>query len=192
MTRSAKAIIGSLHFDIVAGLTVAIVALPLALGFGVTSGAGAAAGLVTAIVAGAVAGIFGGSRFQVSGPTGAMVVVLAPILATLGLASLLPMGIIAGIFLLVFGALRLGRYVEKVPWPVMEGFTLGIAIVIALQQIPLIFNVERAQGSEVLLVAARTVSSALSQPLEWWSLAVVAATLALKILWSALHGRGGA
>jgi SulP family sulfate permease len=189
MTRSAKAIIGSLHFDIVAGLTVAIVALPLALGFGVTSGAGAAAGLVTAIVAGAVAGIFGGSRFQVSGPTGAMVVVLAPILATLGLASLLPMGIIAGIFLLVFGALRLGRYVEKVPWPVMEGFTLGIAIVIALQQIPLIFNVERAAGSEVLLVAARTVSSALSQPLEWWSLAVVAATLALKILWSALRPR---
>jgi SulP family sulfate permease len=189
MSGSAKAILGSLHFDIVAGLAVAIVALPLALGFGVTSGAGAAAGLVTAIVAGAVEGIFGGSRFQVSGPTGAMVVVLAPILATLGMASLLPMGIIAGIFLLAFGALHLGRYVEKVPWPVMEGFTLGIAVVIALQQIPLIFNIERAEGSEVLLVASRTVSSALSQPLEWWSLAVVAATLALKILWSALRPR---
>jgi SulP family sulfate permease len=189
MVPRAKALIRSLHFDVIAGLTVAIVALPLALGFGVTSGAGAAAGLITAIVAGVVAGVFGGSRFQVSGPTGAMVVVLSPILATLGISSLLPLGIIAGVFLLAFAALRVGRYIEKVPWPVMEGFTLGIAVVIALQQIPLIFNVEKAEGSEVLLVAVRTTVQAFSQPLEWWSLAVVTATLTIKILWSGVRTR---
>jgi SulP family sulfate permease len=87
---------GSLRFDIPAGVIVAVVALPLALGFGVTSGAGAASGIVTAIVAGFVAGIFGGSNYQVSGPTGAMVVVLFPIIAQVGVSGLLAVGCFAG------------------------------------------------------------------------------------------------
>ena len=128
----AQSFAGSLRFDIPPGILVAVVALPLALGFGVTSGAGAASGLVTAIIAGVVAGVLGGSKYQISGPTGAMVVVLFPIIAQVGMSGLLVVGILAGILIIIFGLLRLGRFIEKIPWPVMEGFTLGIALVIAL------------------------------------------------------------
>src|SRR5690625_7740884 len=86
--------------DLVAGLTVGIVALPLALAFGVSSGVGAAAGLVTAIVAGAIAAIFGGSNVQVSGPTGAMVVILAPIVATHGVGAVALLSLMAGAIVL--------------------------------------------------------------------------------------------
>ena len=115
--------------DLVAGITVGIVALPLALAFGVSSGAGAEAGLVTAIVAGVVAAIFGGSHVQVSGPTGAMVVVLAPIIAEHGLGALAFVSVAAGVIVLAAGVLRLGRAVAAIPWPVIEGFTLGIAVI---------------------------------------------------------------
>lgn len=179
----------ALRVNLVAGITVAIVALPLALGFGVTSGAGAASGLATAIVAGALAGVFGGSKYQVSGPTGAMVVVLVPIVATVGVAGLLPIGLLAGALIVALGLLRLGKWVEKVPWSVMEGFTLGIALVIALQQIPLIFEVPRAEGTEALAVAFRTIESAVAEGIHWWSLAVVAVTLVVKALWSVFRGR---
>lgn len=180
---------GSLRFDIPAGIVVAVVALPLALGFGVTSGAGAASGLVTAIVAGLVAGILGGSKYQISGPTGAMVVVLFPIIAQVGMPGLLAVGICAGMLIIVFGLLRLGRFIEKIPWPVMEGFTLGIALVIALQQLPLIFGVERGEGVQTLGVAAGTLSNVLESDLNAWALGLVVATVAIKIAWSAVQTR---
>lgn len=113
-----------------------VVALPLALAFGVSSGAGAAAGIITAIVAGVVAAIFGGSHVQVSGPTGAMVVVLAPVVAIHGVGALGLVTIMAGALVVVAGVLRLGRIVGAIPWPVIEGFTLGIATIIFLQQVP--------------------------------------------------------
>lgn len=122
--------------DLVAGVTVGIVALPLALAFGVSSGVGAEAGLVTAIVAGLVAAVFGGSNVQVSGPTGAMVVVLAPIVATHGTGAVVTLSIMAGIIVLAAGLLRLGRAVSYIPWPVIEGFTAGIGVIIFLQQVP--------------------------------------------------------
>lgn len=122
--------------DLVAGVTVGIVALPLALAFGVSSGVGAEAGLVTAIVAGVVAAVFGGSNVQVSGPTGAMVVVLAPIVAAHGTGAVVYLSIMAGIIVLVAGLLRLGRAVSYIPWPVIEGFTAGIGVIIFLQQVP--------------------------------------------------------
>src|SRR5690625_5095220 len=103
--------------DLIAGLTVGIVALPLALAFGVSSGAGAEAGLITAIVAGLVAAIFGGSHVQVSGPTGAMVVVLAPIVMNYGAGALMVVSVMAGIVVLIAGLLRLGRTVSYIPWP---------------------------------------------------------------------------
>lgn len=123
--------------DLAAGLTVGVVALPLALGFGISSGLTAEAGLVTAIVAGALAALFGGSPVQVSGPTGAMVVVLLPIVAVHGPAAVALVTLLAGIMVLAGGALRLGRAVSFIPWPVVEGFTLGIAAIIFLQQVPL-------------------------------------------------------
>lgn len=122
--------------DLSAGLMVGLVALPLALGFGVSSGMGARAGLVTAIVAGIVAGIFGGSRVQISGPTGAMAVVLVPIVAQFGPDGVLVVGILAGAVLVGLGFLGVGRYIHYVPVPVVEGFTLGIAAIIGLQQLP--------------------------------------------------------
>lgn len=176
----------TLRFDLPAGIIVAIVALPLALGFGVTSGAGAASGLVTAIIAGLVAGLLGGSDYQVSGPTGAMVVVLFPIIAEVGMSGLLAVGVLAGILIVLSGAIRLGRFVEKVPWSVMEGFTLGIALVIALQQLPLIFEVERGAGTETIEVAAGTIANASAAGLNYWPVAFVVATLAITIVISKL------
>ncbi|OZD08186.1 sodium-independent anion transporter [Rhodococcus sp. 06-235-1A] len=135
--------------DLMAGLIVALVALPLALGFGVSTGLGAAAGLTTAIVAGVVAAVFGGSRFQVSGPTGAMTVVLVPIVAEYGPTGVLAVGLMAGVMLLALAGAGVGRAVRYMPAPVIEGFTAGIAVVIALQQIPAALGISDAEGDKV-------------------------------------------
>jgi SulP family sulfate permease len=140
--------------DVIAGLTVAIVALPLALAFGVASGLGAQAGLATAVVAGAVAAIFGGSNLQVSGPTGAMTVVLIPVVHQFGPTGVLMVGAMAGVLLIAMAGARLGGYVRYLPLPVVEGFTAGIAVVIALQQVPAALGVSGAHGDKVWALAA--------------------------------------
>ncbi|MGC9666227.1 SulP family inorganic anion transporter [Planosporangium sp. 12N6] len=150
--------------DLVAGLTVAVVALPLALAFGVTSGLGAQAGLVTAVVAGAVAAVFGGSNLQVSGPTGAMTVVLVPVVQRFGATGVLMVGAMAGVVLVALAAARLGRYVRYLPTPVIEGFTAGIAVVIALQQLPAALGVAGAHGEKVWAVAADAVARFAAHP----------------------------
>ncbi|MGF7234778.1 MAG: SulP family inorganic anion transporter [Frankia sp.] len=139
--------------DLIAGLTVAIVALPLALGFGISSGAGAQAGLVTAVIAGALAAVCGGSNLQVSGPTGAMTVVLVPIMHQYGTRGLLTVGLLAGAVLVLLALLRSGRFMVYVPVPVVEGFTLGIAAVIALQQVPGALGVKKPPGDNPAAVA---------------------------------------
>ena len=136
--------------DLLAGLTVGVVALPLALGFGVASGVGATAGIITAIVAGIVAAVFGGSSVQVSGPTGAMAVVLVPIVAHDGVAAVATVAVIAGVLVVAMGLAGLGRMIQFVPWPVLEGFTVGIAVTIALQQVPLLVGGSKGTGSTVL------------------------------------------
>jgi SulP family sulfate permease len=162
--------------DLLAGLTVGVVALPLALGFGVASGVGATAGIVTAIVAGIVAAVFGGSSVQVSGPTGAMAVVLVPIVAHDGVAAVATVAIIAGVVVVGIGLSGLGRMVQFVPWPVIEGFTVGIAVTIALQQLPLLFGQAKGAGSGVLdsaWLAMRSASwSASATPLLLGALVV--------------------
>lgn len=135
--------------DLLSGLIVALVALPLALGFGISSGMGAAAGLATAVVAGAVAAVFGGSRFQVSGPTGAMTVVLVPIFHRFGGSGVLAVGLLAGLVLVVLAIAGVGRAVRYMPAPVIEGFTAGIAVVIALQQFPAALGIAHADGEKV-------------------------------------------
>ncbi|MFE7608539.1 SulP family inorganic anion transporter [Streptomyces celluloflavus] len=150
--------------DLLAGLTVAIVALPLALGFGVSSGLGAEAGLATAVVAGALAALFGGSNLQVSGPTGAMTVVLVPIVARYGPGGVLTVGLIAGVMLILLAVARAGRYMQYVPAPVVEGFTLGIACVIGLQQIPNALGVAKPEGDKVLVVAWRAIEAFVGHP----------------------------
>lgn len=141
--------------DVIAGLTVAVVALPLALGFGITTGMGAKAGLVTAVVAGLVAALFGGSNVQVSGPTGAMTVVLVPVVHRYGVDAVAVVGIVAGALLLIAAVARAGRFLAFVPWPVIEGFTVGIAVIIFLQQIPAALGVPRPEGENTAAVALR-------------------------------------
>jgi SulP family sulfate permease len=143
--------------ELLAGTTVAVVALPLALAFGITSGLGAEAGLVTAIVAGLVAAVFGGSHVQVSGPTGAMTVVLVPLVHRFGPEAVLTVGVVAGVLVVVAALLGLGRYVALIPWPVMEGFTIGIAVIIFLQQVPAALGVATPDGENTAVVAARAI-----------------------------------
>ncbi len=150
--------------DLLAGVTVGIVALPLALAFGVSSGVGAEAGLVTAIIAGFVAAVFGGSNVQVSGPTGAMVVVLAPIVAMHGAGAVTTVALMAGVMVVLAGVLRLGRALSYLPWPVIEGFTAGIGIIIFLQQIPSALGVGIGGHSTNALVAGWQVLGEASWP----------------------------
>ncbi|MFM1984290.1 MAG: hypothetical protein RL723_725 [Actinomycetota bacterium] len=135
--------------DLVAGITVAIVALPLALAFGIASGLGAESGITTAIIAGALAAIFGGSRLQVSGPTGAMTVVLVPIVHQFGLNGVLMVGLMAGFILIVAAFAKIGEHVHRLPTSLIEGFTAGIAVVITLQQFPSIFGVSASESEKV-------------------------------------------
>lgn len=170
--------------DLVAGVTVGIVALPLALAFGVTSGAGAEAGLVTAIVAGLVAAVFGGSNVQVSGPTGAMVVILGPIVATHGVGAVAVVSIMAGVLVLAAGACFLGRTVSYIPWPVIEGFTLGIGVIIFLQQVPAALGVGGAGHSTNAAVAAAQSVAEASWPAAVWPAATV---VVVALLMGGLH-----
>lgn len=121
--------------DALAGVTVAAVALPLALAFGVSSGATAAAGLVTAIFAGLIIGGLAGASYQISGPTGAMTAILASLVAQYGIQGVFIASFIAGALLLIAGILKLGGLVSYLPMPVITGFTSGIAVTIALGQI---------------------------------------------------------
>ncbi|MFI5571604.1 SulP family inorganic anion transporter [Streptomyces sp. NPDC051740] len=167
--------------DLLAGLTVAVVALPLALGFGVSSGLGAEAGLATAVVAGALAAVFGGSSLQVSGPTGAMTVVLVPIVADHGPAGVLTVGLMAGVILVALALLRAGGSMRYVPAPVVEGFTLGIACVIGLQQIPNALGVPVPEGERVLVVAWRAGGEFIRDP-GWTAPALALAVAAVMLL----------
>ncbi|WP_104163679.1 SulP family inorganic anion transporter [Cryobacterium sp. N22] len=142
--------------DLVAGLTVGIIALPLALAFGVSSGAGAESGLITAIVAGVIAAVFGGSNIQVSGPTGAMVVVLGPVVAAHGIGVVAVLSLMAGVIVIAAGALKLGRAVTFIPWPVIEGFTLGIAVIIFLQQVPAAIGSQAGPSSNAFVAAVQS------------------------------------
>jgi SulP family sulfate permease len=130
-----------LRADFLAGLTVAAVALPLALAFGVVSGADAAAGLVTAILAGLIIGGLGGSPYQISGPTGAMSAVLITVAAHHGLPGVWLAGVVAGLLVFLMGVLNLGKLVSFIPSPVVVGFTSGIAVIIAVGQFPNVLGI---------------------------------------------------
>lgn len=132
------------HFlaDLGAGLTVGIIALPLSIGFAIASGVKPEQGLWTAIIAGIIVSLLGGSRFQVAGPTGAFVPVLAGIVAIHGYAGLALATILAGGLLIVMGVFRFGALLRYIPYPVVAGFTSGIAVIIFLGQIPAFLGLE--------------------------------------------------
>ena len=174
--------------DLLAGLTVGIVALPLALAFGVSSGAGAASGLITAIVAGLIAAVFGGSHIQVSGPTGAMVVVLGPIVATQGVGAVAAVSLMAGMIVLAAGVAKLGRVVSYIPWPVIEGVTLGIAVIIFLQQIPAAIGAPAADHANAVTAALLSFGSA-DLASGGWTLAAVIVVVAIMLITPRIHPR---
>jgi SulP family sulfate permease len=170
--------------DLVAGFTVALVALPLALAFGVASGLGAEAGLTTAIIAGAIAAIFGGSRLQVSGPTGAMTVVLVPIFHSFGTTAVLFVGLLAGLLLILAAVTKIGEHVHRIPTAVIDGFTAGIGIVIVLQQFANIFSVAANNGEKAWQFAFIATADATADftRLPHWQAPSVALTVAALIL----------
>ena len=175
--------------DFFAGLTVAIVALPLAIGFGITSGLSAASGLTTAIIAGFIAALFGGSKYQVSGPTGAMTVVLIPVVTIYGASAIPVLGLMAGVMVILMAIFKFGGFINRVPWAVVEGFTVGIAVIISLQQIPLVFGIAKGEGEKSFTVAWNTVKDAVDQGVNIKSLFLVAITLLIKFTWPLVGNR---
>jgi sulfate permease, SulP family len=174
--------------DGIAGLTVGLVALPLAMAFAIASGVPPQAGLYTAVVAGFLISALGGSRTQIGGPTGAFVVIVAGIVLKFGLAGLALVGVMAGVLLLIMGITGLGTAVKFIPRPVTIGFTNGIALLIASTQIKDFFGLktppvpsEFLPRIEMLLHYAGTI--------RWQTVAVSATSLAIILLWPRLTKR---
>lgn len=165
-----------LRADALAGLTVAIVALPLAMALGIASGASPDKGLVTAIVAGFLISALGGSRVQVGGPTGAFVVVIAGVIASHGYAGLVLATGLAGIIMIVAGYAGLGRLMRFVPIPVVTGFTAGIAVIIASGQIGDFLGLKAGSAPAEFLGKWQAYAGALGT-LSWPTVAVGVATL---------------
>ena len=180
--------LGDLRRDILAGIVVGIVALPLSMALAIASGVPPQYGLYTAIVAGGLIPLLGGSRTQVSGPTAAFVVLLAPVSAAYGLAGLLLATVFAGILQVAFGLMRVGRLIEFIPHPVTTGFTFGIAVVIASLQLADFTGVSLPGHAES--VPERLVDLARVLPgWQWPELVTGLATLAILVGWPRLSNR---
>jgi sulfate permease, SulP family len=171
----------ALKADLLAGIVVGIVALPLSMALAVSVGVAPQHGLYTAIVAGAVVALTGGSKFQVTGPTAAFVVILAPITSRHGLSGLLTAGLMAGVLLVAMGVARLGRLIQFIPHPVTTGFTAGIAIVIATLQLKDVFGLPIALMPETYLEKLLALWHARNQA-SVSEFAIAAATLLILIV----------
>lgn len=174
---------GLLNFkqDLMAGITVTAVALPLALAFGVSSGATAAAGLITAILSGVVIGALSGGSFQISGPTGAMSAILVALFQKYGLEGVWIAGALAGIILILAGIFKLGKIVSYIPTPVITGFTSGIALIIAIGQLDNFFGVSTKSSES----AAIKVLNFLSTPLHpnWYAISIGLLVVIIMMIW---------
>jgi SulP family sulfate permease len=167
--------------DVIAGLTVGLVALPLAMAFGIASGVTPQAGIYTAIVAGSVISALGGSRMQIGGPTGAFVVIVAGIVAKFGLGGLALVTMMAGAILVVMGLTGLGSAIKFIPRPVTIGFTNGIALLIASTQIRDFLGLRTGDVPSAFLPRMTVLIEHIGS-ISWAAVAVSAATLAIIIL----------
>ena len=167
--------------DLMAGLTVAAVALPLALAFGVASGATAAAGLVTAILAGFIIGALSGAPYQISGPTGAMSAVLIVLVQRYGLQGIWIAGFLSGFFLLIIGLLKLGRFIAFIPSAVITGFTSGIALIIFIGQIDNLLGVKTPAKDAALFKLLGYFTGGYVP--DWHTIALAGIVIAAMILW---------
>ncbi|WP_437902529.1 C4-dicarboxylic acid transporter DauA [Sorangium sp. So ce327] len=173
--------LGDLQADLLAGTVVGVVALPLSMALAIAVGAPPQHGLYTAIVAGALVALLGGCKFQVTGPTAAFVVILAPIVAEHGLSGLMTAGLLAGVLLVIMGLVRLGRLIEFIPYPVTTGFTAGIATVIATLQVKDVLGLQAGPLPEHYTAKVAALWAARGTA-DLFELAVAAATLALLLL----------
>lgn len=172
--------------DLMAGLTIGTVAVPLSMALAIATGVPPQHGLYTAIVAGAIVALTGGSRFNVTGPTAAFVVILFPIVQQYGLGGLLIATIMAGIILVMLGITRMGRLIQFVPYPVVLGFTAGIAVVIAVLQFPDFLGLETGKLGENFVdnVSIIIASIPTLNPME---LSIGLFTLLVMIFWPRLQ-----
>jgi SulP family sulfate permease len=171
-----------LRRDMLAGIVVGIVALPLSMALAIASGVPPQHGLYTAIVAGFIIALMGGSRVQVSGPTAAFVVILAPVTAEHGLGGLAVATLLAGVLLIVMGALRFGTLIQFIPYPVTTGFTAGIAVVIATLQIKDFLGLRIARMPDHFVEKVVAIWKALPT-VHWPDLGIGIGTLAVMIVW---------
>lgn len=187
-TIADKSLWLSLRQNILAGLTVGVVALPLSMGLAIASGVPPQHGLYTAIVGGIVIALAGGSRVNISGPTAAFVVILLPIAQQYGLGGLLVSGALAGLILILFGVMQLGRIIQVIPYPVVIGFTSGIGVVIATLQVAdfmgLTFTTHPAQFHAKVLAILHALPS-----LRWQECLIGVLTLVTIILWKKTRSR---
>ncbi|MCB1054438.1 MAG: C4-dicarboxylic acid transporter DauA, partial [Acidobacteria bacterium] len=174
--------LAELRRDALAGVVVGVVALPLSMALAIAVGVAPQHGLYTAIVAGAVIALLGGSRVQISGPTAAFVVILAPIVTQFGLGGLLLATMMAGLILVLFAVVGLGRLIEFVPYPVTTGFTAGIGVVIATLQLKDFLGLRPAEMPESYLGKVAALGRALPT-LHWPEMAVGVLTLVLLLVW---------
>ena len=182
--------------DVLAGLVVGVVALPLNMALAIASGVRPENGLYTAIVAGALAALLGGSKVQVTGPTAAFVVILAPVAGQFGLAGLALATVLAGVLLMAMGLLRMGRLVEFIPYPVTTGFTAGIAVVIATLQVRDFLGLAVVMpdhyidkvGAIIGAARAKFIDAPLSAA-TYSDVAIGVGTLAVLLLWPRLSRR---
>lgn len=166
--------------DLLAGITVGAVSLPLALAFGVASGADAPAGLVTAILAGILIGGLGGAAFQISGPTGAMSAVLIVIARRYGLEGVWVATLIAGLMMVLLGIFRLGRYIAFIPSPVIAGFTSGIALIITIGQLDNVLGVTTPTAENALEKLLHYVTHPVVP--DWHTLVLAGVVIATMLL----------
>ena len=181
----------NLHFfgnDVIAGVTVGMVALPLAMAFGIASGVTPQAGIYTAIIAGFLISALGGSRTQIGGPTGAFVVIVSGIVAKFGLSGLFVVTMLAGIILVVMGATGLGTAVKFIPRPVTIGFTNGIAVLIASTQIRDFLGLKTGAIPSEFLGRMNALFSHLDT-VDFPTLLVAGCSLAIIVLWPVITKR---
>ena len=168
--------------DVTAGLTVGVVALPLALAFGIASGVRPDQGLVTAIIAGFLISALGGSRVQIGGPAGAFVALLYAIVEKYGVANLLIATMMAGVMLFAMGAFKLGNLVRYIPVPIITGFTAGIAVIIAVSQVKDLLGLTIEKSPSNFFSQLSAIAEAL-QTVNWMAIVVGFSSLLLIVLW---------
>ena len=168
--------------DLLAGIIVGIVALPLAIAFGIASGVTPEKGIITAIVAGLIVSVFGGSKVQIGGPTGAFIIIIYGIIQQYGFEGLTIATLLAGVFLIMFGVLHLGTIIKYIPYPIVVGFTSGIALTIFTTQIKDLFGLTMASVPSDFIEKWIAYIDAFPT-IDWWSATVGIGSVAVIALW---------